>query len=281
MHRAHMVTLFFALAAVLAVVIFAHYTYEGLSTAFENEFQGRIAHIAEMAASQLSAEDVDDVHRMGLESGGYFALSAQLDILKSESGFKNLAFVDTLGLTLYDVALIDFGLLARSPYYSDPESHAALVRAIAGQPSSALLTREGGETRAEFAPVRPGGTGPVIGVLIVEAVPTWQADLRRLRQRLTTIAWVIIATIVVLAIAATAYSEFLRRDMALHLARKVELERRSGAENLAAMGRMTATLAHEIKNPLAIIRGSAQRLGQARSRGRSAWPTRWSRRWTG
>jgi signal transduction histidine kinase len=41
------------------------------------------------------------------------------------------------------------------------------------------------------------------------------------------------------------------------------LERRlSRAQNLAAMGRLTATLAHEIKNPLAIIRGSAQRLGR-------------------
>src|SRR5262249_17132450 len=46
-------------------------------------------------------------------------------------------------------------------------------------------------------------------------------------------------------------------------ASQVSLERRlSRAQNLAAMGRMTATLAHEIKNPLAIIRGSAKRLSK-------------------
>jgi signal transduction histidine kinase len=45
--------------------------------------------------------------------------------------------------------------------------------------------------------------------------------------------------------------------------RQLALERRlKRAENLAAMGTLSATLAHEIRNPLAIIRGSARRLGK-------------------
>ncbi|HEY6196443.1 MAG TPA: ATP-binding protein, partial [Candidatus Eisenbacteria bacterium] len=82
------------------------------------------------------------------------------------------------------------------------------------------------------------------------ATPTWDAVLARLRRDLT-----LLAAVSVLAVAALA--ALVMRANAAQLA----LERRlSRSENLAAMGRMTATLAHEIKNPLAIIRGSAKRL---------------------
>jgi signal transduction histidine kinase len=234
--------------SVLVTVVSAVLTYQGLRLAFEREFAARLANVANIAASQLSAEDAADVHRLGAESGGFFALQAQLDMLRSVTGFENLAFVDSAGATLYDVRLAEQGLLARSPY--DSLAHAALVRALHGAPAFARYRRDGAEWRAAVAPVRSGTR--VIGALVAEAAPSWQDALLGLRQRLTLIGLFSVAAILLLAI-------ILMRATARRLALERSLTR---AENLAAMGRLTATLAHEIKNPLAIIRGSARRLGK-------------------
>ena len=105
--------------------------------------------------------------------------------------------------------------------------------------------------RAGFAPVRDG-TGRVLGVVAVELAPAYLPVVSRLGRTLLLIAVATMLAVLLLAaiVVRSAWSA-------------ARLERRlSRAQNLAAMGRLTATLAHEIKNPLAIIRGSAQRLGR-------------------
>jgi signal transduction histidine kinase len=246
--RTPTVILAFALAAALATILSAALAYEGLRSAFEREFEARVARLADFAASEVSAEDVADVRRLGAESGGFFALQAQLDMLASAASVANLAIVDTSRVTLYDVRLDERGVLARSGY--DSLAHAALGRAVIGERSAAAFRRAGVETRAAFTPVRSGGR--VVAVLVAEAQPTWAPELLRLRHRLMLVALFSVAAIAVLA-------GILMRATTRQLA----LERRlSRSENLAAMGRLTASLAHEIKNPLAIIRGSAKRLGK-------------------
>ena len=172
MHRTQTVVLGFALAAALATIISAALAYEGLRVAFEQEFESRLAKVADIAASEVSPEDAADVRRLGAESGGFFALQAQLDNLCSVTGFSNLALVDTARATLYDVRLGDRGLLAHSRY--DALAHAALGRALAGAKVSAVFRRDGTEACAAFAPVRAGRR--VVAVLVAEARPTWEPD---------------------------------------------------------------------------------------------------------
>jgi signal transduction histidine kinase len=248
LHRAQTVFLFFVFFALLATVGYSAYVVESLLGAFEQEFRERMAKVADRAASEVSPDDAADVRRMGAESGGFFALQAQLDILCAATAFSNFALVDSTGSTLYDALLADQGLLTRSRY--DSLAHPALAGALAGAPTSAAFRRAGTDVRAVFVPVRSGRR--VVAVLVAEARPTWEPEMLGLRSRLAWAALLAIAAIAVLAGILMSAS-----------ARQMALERRlSRAENLAAMGSLTATLAHEIKNPLAIIRGSARRLGK-------------------
>jgi signal transduction histidine kinase len=128
----------------------------------------------------------------------------------------------------------------------------ALRRALRGEAVvSAPYRHRGALLRAGFAPVRDE-TGRVLGTVAVELVPAYLPVVSRLGRTLLLIAVATMLAVLLLAaiVVRGAWSA-------------ARLERRlSRAQNLAAMGRLTATLAHEIKNPLAIIRGSAQRLGR-------------------
>lgn len=247
MNRAQSTTLAFALLAVALTVGTAFVAYHGMRAAFERDSSQRLRQLAELAASQLSAQDLADARRTGAEGTGLLALQAQLDALCAATGLANASVVDDSARVLYDVraGLVEPG--AASAY--DSLAHVALGRARRG----ALVDlppflRDKRQVRAAAAPVSavPGA------VLVTEAYPAWGPELARLRRDL-----VLLTAVSVLAVAALA--ALVMRANASQLA----LERRlSRSENLAAMGRMTATLAHEIKNPLAIIRGSARRLGR-------------------
>ncbi len=245
----------FALVASLVTVITSVAAFRGLHGAFEREFQARLEQVAGIAASQVSPADLDEVRSLGAASGGWFALQAQLDPLRAVTGFHNLAVVDTNGRTLYDVERGEAGTNVRSAY--DSLAGDALRAARSGRASAARpWRRDGVESRAAFVPVRSNGVadaaGPVLAVLVAEAQPSWDPELARLARRLAFIALVSLAAIAVL-------TGILLRTAASQFALEARLTR---SENLAAMGRLTATLAHEIKNPLAIIRGSAKRLGK-------------------
>jgi signal transduction histidine kinase len=233
---------------VLLTGLLAWIAYAGVRGALETEFGRRLETLARTAASQVSAADLHDAQLMGEDGSGYLALQVLLEELRSTTGLASAAALDSAGASLYDTRGVEHHR-EQSPL--DTLAHADFARALAGDVVVTSIYRaDRQERRAGLAPIR--GSGKVAGVIAVESRVDYLEVLSRFRRTL---------------LMATLLSALGISVLALVIVRVVgsaaNLERRlSRAENLAAMGHLTATLAHEIKNPLAIIRGSAERLGR-------------------
>lgn len=241
-------TILFALAAALVTALLAFVAYRGVRNALGEEFGRRLQTLAGTAASQVSPEDIRDVHRLGEEASGYLALQVLLEEIRASTGLVAAAALDSAGLVLYDTR--------GAEHYGEPSPLEALApdalrAALAGRATVTPVYRTGGaEHRAGLAPIR--GAGGVAGVVAIESAVDYLpvlADFRRTMLLATLLAALGIAVLAAGVVRALSSAARLERRL-------------SRAENLAAMGRLTATMAHEIKNPLAIIRGSAQRLGK-------------------
>jgi signal transduction histidine kinase len=214
--------------------------HDRVRSALGTAFETRLERVATTAASQIDPGSLPEIRAQGDESADYLVVQVQLVTLRASTGVHDaVVLVDASG-----------EWVEGQPGPLSGAARAALARALAGEVTvSAPFMRDSLTLRAGFAPVRDSA-GTTTGAIAIESAADYLVVLADLGRTLTLIALTSVLAIAFLAVFIVRAA----RAGAL-------LERRlSRAENLAAMGHLTATLAHEIKNPLAIIRGSAERL---------------------
>lgn len=168
---------------------------------------------------------------------------------RAENLLSNIVIVTPEGLTIVDLANVSVeGEL--NPFIDLDYTAVSLARS--GLSASTSLYRSGDDyMKSAYAPIM-SADDDVIGILGVEAGVTYFDTLRALSRAIILVDSVSIVAVLVLGLF------FYRQSASLDRAQAAIVQ----GENLATMGRMVAGIAHEIRNPLSIVKTSAERLAR-------------------
>jgi len=239
--------LVFAVAVSLVAGAAAWWTLESLEGSLSREMDTRLEAVAVGASTAIEPEDLINLAAEGKEGLAYGNIALDLELVRGSAKASDIFLVDKDGKVILDLVREE-NVGRRSPLF-DAERVAALT-ALAGSPSATGLYRTGDfMVKTGFAPVHGAG-GDVRAVLGVEAGADFLRIMADTQRHLTVALLPAILAMILLSIL------FLR----ISLARQRWERELARAENLAAVGELGATLAHEVRNPLSVIKHSAELL---------------------
>jgi signal transduction histidine kinase len=232
------------LCALLVVFNLSTYTlYKRAKIYLDNELGERLQSIAVILAQSVAVVAPDSLMDVQEDPSVYSLLYA----VKTENLLTNVLVLTSDGRTVVDIAgLSNPG--ERNPFIDLDFSAVTLARS--GFPASTSLYKSGNIfMKSAYAPLHDSA-GNVSGILGVEAGAAYFIVLNSLRSAIILVDAASIAVILLLGYL------FYRQSISLDRAHEAVMQ----SENLAAMGRMVAGIAHEIRNPLSIIKTSAERI---------------------
>jgi len=246
----------FLLLLLLVLNASALLTYRQVRGTIEDELAGRLLGIASATAAGIPGEMMRSL-RLDPEGATAQRLRTRLAQVRFETELGDLYLVDPGRRHLLDVD----GRYALGDEHPGVELHyAAATAAVAGVPAASELYEVGGVYLiTAFAPIFDE-TGEVLGALAAEGGGSFFAGLWSLRRQVMLTG---AAGMLVVLILAVFFSRLLRTQaMAERTLRETSA--------LAAAGELAAVLAHEIRNPLAIISSRAERVRAKIEKGRPA-----------
>ncbi len=247
-HLALLTALLFLL--VLAGATGSLFLYGSVRNELDRQLGRRLMSIAETAARGIGSGRLLDLMEGSPGSPGYERLRSELEEMARVNDLDNLTILDSERAVILDL-YGSSGDGVRDPFIDlQPE---LLTTILSGEPMTTRLVEvEGlpGEYLKTGYAAFEDSAGRILGAMAVEGGSDFFSVLPGLRR---TLRWAVIvgvgsAMVIVLLIYGVLRS----------LVRYEESLRRAAA--LAAIGQISAIVAHEVRNPLAIIRSRAERV---------------------
>ncbi|MBN2183937.1 MAG: hypothetical protein JW746_01265 [Candidatus Krumholzibacteriota bacterium] len=225
------------------------YYYAQVRSGLDREFSTRLRALASMVSASVDSTELAE-------------LSGQIDLLGISEIPPDIFKIYSRDFSLSNITILrEDGtiILSLHPSLFHPGEiyplwnmdYPAIIRALEGYPSATGLIRseEGDYFKAGYSPI-PLGSGSTGMVAAVEANAVFLNSLDDLRRSLLVSTSISLAGLLffVLFVVKASRSLIRTRESLFH------------SERLASMGRMAAGIAHEIRNPLFIIRSSAEKL---------------------